>query len=228
MENTSKKIREISSEPVKKKPDWFLQKLASPGMLFFVFMGIIASLAFFGPAEQSLGTNVRVVYLHGAWVWTALIAMLASGAAGLTGLLKPRSGFNSWSQALGRTGLFFWITYLPLSIWAMQSNWNGLYLSEPRWRLAVIFGIAGLMLQIGATLIDRPAWTSLINLLFIVVLFFALNTVDQIMHPDSPVFQSDVLSIKIFFIGLTLLVILAGWQMARWWHRAEIHSTSSS
>ncbi|GAH09380.1 unnamed protein product, partial [marine sediment metagenome] len=74
-----------------------------------------------GPAEKSLGTNVRVVYLHGAWVWAALICILAAALAGIVGLISRRQVAHYWSLALGRTGLIFWITYLPLSLWAMQT-----------------------------------------------------------------------------------------------------------
>ena len=99
--------------------------------LFIITVTLIAILALFGPEEQSLGANVRIVYLHGAWVLTAELVLLMAGLAGLIGLISPRKIFHGWSAALGRTGIFFWVTYLPLSLWAMQSNWNGLFLAEP-------------------------------------------------------------------------------------------------
>src|SRR3989304_9331789 len=117
----------------------------SPLLWFFVFVIIIFILTTVGPAERSLGTNVRVVYLHGAWVWAALAGFLAAAAAGLLALITRRTTLHYWSRALGRTGLFFWITYLPISLWAMQTNWNGLFLAEPRWRIGLIFGVAGLL-----------------------------------------------------------------------------------
>jgi hypothetical protein len=92
---------------------------------------------------------VRVVYLHGVWVWAALAGFLAAAVVGLAGLVSRRWKLHLWSRALGRSGLFFWITYLPISLWAMQANWNGLYLAEPRWRIGLIFAIGGLLMQIG-------------------------------------------------------------------------------
>jgi hypothetical protein len=86
--------------------------------LFFLTVIVIALLAFFGPEEQSLGANVRVVYLHGAWVLTAEIAFFAAAIAGGIALLTRREVFHHWSAALGRAGIFFWLTYLPLSLWA--------------------------------------------------------------------------------------------------------------
>src|SRR5690349_5027607 len=102
-----------------------MSKLKSSIILFSITVIVMALLAIFGPEEKSLGANVRIVYLHGAWVLAAELAFVAAGLAGLIALITRHSAFHRWSAALGRTGIFFWITYLPLSLWAMQSNWNG-------------------------------------------------------------------------------------------------------
>src|SRR3990170_6797747 len=137
---------------------------ASPLLWFLIFMLLISGFTALGPAERTLGVNVRVVYLHGAWVWTALACFVAAAGTGLAGLLSRRPALHYWSRALGRVGLFFWITYLPISLWAMQTNWNGLFLAEPRWRLGLIFGVAGLLLQVGLSLVENPAWASVFNI----------------------------------------------------------------
>ena len=104
----------------------------NPLLWFIVLLVLIAIYASFGPAEATLGTNVRVVYLHGAWVWASLATFLASGAVGLLGLLfhlkseETAVKVHHWSRALGRAGLFFWITYLPISMWAMQNQESSL------------------------------------------------------------------------------------------------------
>src|SRR3972149_192659 len=107
-------------------------KFKSPLLLFLLTLLLIALLTTFGPQEKSLGTNVRIVYLHGAWVLAAELAFLAAGLAELLGLLLRRESFHHWSAALGRAGMLFWLTYLPLSLWALQANWNGLFLAGPR------------------------------------------------------------------------------------------------
>ena len=57
---------------------------------FGLTLALIAVVTLLGPAERSLGSQVRVVYLHGAWVWTALAAFVAAGVIGLVGLLTRR------------------------------------------------------------------------------------------------------------------------------------------
>ena len=189
----------------------------SPTLWFILILLVIAGYTLLGPAEKTLGGNVRVVYLHGAWVWAALASFSAAGMVGLIAMLTRRFTFHGWSRALGRTGLFFWITYLPISLWAMQTNWNGLFLAEPRWRIALVFAIGGLVLQIGLTLLEKPAWASGFNLAFVIALFIVLQTTDKVMHPPGPMLESDAWRIQLFFGGLTILSLLAAWQMARLW-----------
>src|SRR3990172_2257501 len=168
-----------------------MSKIRSPLNYFLISVIGVVLLTFLGPREQSLGSNVRIVYLHGAWVLTAEIAFLAAGLSGLLGLLLRRDRLHAWSAALGRTGIVFWLTYLPLSLWAMQSNWNGLFLSEPRFRLAMIFAVSGVLLQAGLWIFDITPLTSLVNLLYILVLRVVFSTAQNIMHPPpSPIFNS--------------------------------------
>jgi len=193
----------------------------------FIAIGLtllaIAFITALGPAEKTLGTNVRVVYLHGAWVWAALCAFFGAGAVGAAGLVSGRETINKWSRALGRTGLLFWITYLPLSMWAMQTNWNGLFLAEPRWRMAIIFAVCGLLIQIGITLLEDPIWASAANLVYLIALGFAVYNVQDVMHPSSPIMDSDAASIQIFFFGLLLLALLLVGLIAKVFRNVEDH-----
>jgi hypothetical protein len=199
-----------------------MPKLNSPMTLFFITVIVIALLALFGPEEKSLGANVRIVYLHGAWVLTAELAFIAAALAGLMALFSKRDSFHQWSAALGRTGIVFWLTYLPLSLWAMESNWNGLFLSEPRFRLAVIFAVTGVLLQAGLWFINTNWITSIANILFIIVLRVVFSTAQNIMHPPpSPIFNSGNFVIIGFFVAMIVLALLAAYFLAKWFISVE-------
>ncbi len=192
-----------------------------PALWLAASLFAIALITWISPEEKVLGAGARVVYLHGAWVWAALTAFAAAAGIGLLGLIYRRDALHAWSRALGRTGLFFWITYLPISMWAMQTSWNGLYLAEPRFRLAVIFSIAGLLLQVGLTLINRLTWNSAGNLGYAMALFTALRFTQNVMHPPSPILNSEASRIQLYFTTLFTLTLLAAWQVARWWHEKD-------
>lgn len=192
-------------------------KRFSPLLLFFVTVILLAVLSLFGPEEQSLGSNVKIVYLHGAWVLAAEIAFATAAITGLLALLLRRDRLHQWSAALGRSGIIFWVTYLPLSLWAMQANWNGLFLAEPRFRMALTFAIVGALMQIGLWLMNIEWVTSLANLVFFVTLRVVFSTATNIMHPPpSPIFSSGLWNIIIFFVLLNVFAWSAAYFLTKW------------
>lgn len=166
------------------------------------------------PLEKTLGTSARIVYLHGAWVWSAMITILAAGAVGLVALLARREVLHAWSRALGRAGIVLWVTFLPMSLYVMQISWNGIYLDEPRFRIPFNFAVVGTLLQVGLSFF-KPVWTSLANLLYGAALFLAMRSVETILHPDAPILNTESRGIQIFFAVLVILILLWAWQIAR-------------
>ena len=195
-------------------------------MWFFLSLLALVFLTAFAPLEKTLGANARIVYLHGVWVWAAMAAYFVAAGTGAIALLTSRQNLHRWSLAFGRAGLTFWITYLPISMWAMQTSWNGLFLAEPRWRLAVIFSIGGFLLQVGLTLLENPRWASLGNLVYLALLLVALNNTQNVMHPPSPILNSDAARIQLYFGALLLVTLFAAGQVARWWRQFD-HNRSS-
>lgn len=197
-------------------------KNKSPFIPFFISLLAIVILTLFGPEEKSLGANVRLVYVHGAWVLTAEIAFILAALAGLLGLLLRRDLFHAWSAALGRAGIVFWVTYLPLSMLAMQANWNGLFLAEPRFRLAMTFAVTGVLLQIGLWMMNTKWLTSLANILFIIILRVIFSTAENVMHPPpSPIFNSGLWNVIFFFVALNLLAWVAGFFLTKLFLRIQ-------
>lgn len=186
--------------------------------LLLITLGFIIATIAIAPLEKTLGARVRLVYLHGAWVWTGKVAFGLAGLAGLGAFLfaDRRSFWSGWSLAFGRTGLIFWLTYLPLSLVVQQLNWGGIYWDEPRWRVPLAFGVAGVLLQAALTLFNRPLWTAMANLVFGVALWAGLAQLQNVLHPDSPIFSSGSQRIEAFFLVLLFLTILLMIQVALW------------
>jgi hypothetical protein len=42
------------------------------------------------------------------------------------------------------------------------------------------------------------------------------------MHPASPILTSNAWRIQLFFAALSGAVLLAAWQVARWWYHQEL------
>ena len=186
-------------------------------VIFLLLAGLVTA---FAPLEKTLGSNARIVYLHGAWVWVGLVLFALSAFAGLVGILGRKQVINGWSRALGRTALLFWITFLPMSLYLMSANWNGIFLEEPRWRIPFSFAVAGLLLQLGVSFLGSN-WAAIGNLCFAVTLFSAMRGMDEVLHPVSPIRTSSATNIQIFFGLIFLLLLLAASQITRAWHTLE-------
>lgn len=198
----------------------------NPILAFFITLVIIGLVSLLGPQEKSLGANVRIVYLHGAWVLVAEAAFILAGIIGALGLLsgkipfftKQQAALYKSSAALGLTGLAFWVTYLPLSMWAMQANWSGLFLAEPRFQLALTFAVVGVLLQASLWLFGLPWLTALANLAFVTALLYTFSNADYIMHPPpSPIFSSGISAVILFFLALIALTGLAAFFLFQFW-----------
>jgi len=181
-------------------------------LLFLVGTALLAGLA---PLERVLGSSARIVDLHGAWVWAALLAFSTAALAGLAGFLLRKESLHRWSVGLGRSGTVFWLTSLLLSLAAMQTSWNGLYLAEPRWRLGVRFGLVAVLLQLAVTVFRRPRLGSALNIVFVGILAAALLGAESVLHPISPVFTSDSAAIRVSFLVLLGAALAASWLLAR-------------
>lgn len=193
----------------------------SPLLWFFIFLIFSILAATFAPLEKTLGINARLVYFHGAWVWTAMLAFLAAALSGFLGLISRRSVFHHWSLAMGRTGLLFWIVFLPMSLIVMQANWNGLFLDEPRFRIPLNYAIIGLLLQIGLAFFSVPAWSSIGNIVYGIVFFWGMAQVETILHPDSPIFNSGARDIQVYFLLLFVLLSISALFLAYRWLKWE-------
>lgn len=188
----------------------------SPLLSFILTVIVIAVVSLFGPEEATLGPSVRLVYLHGAWVMTAQLLFVLAALVGLAALITRRESFYRWTTALGRSGIVYWISYLPLSMWAMEANWNGLFLAEPRFRLALTFAVVGLLLQLGLWMMNLNWLTAFSNIAFIFILRYVFSTAEYIMHPPpSPIFSSGNYVIIGFFVGLNVLTWLSAYFVTR-------------
>jgi hypothetical protein len=207
-----------------------MKKLTSnPLLAFFATLIIIGLMSLLGPQEKSLGASVRIVYLHGAWVLVAEAAFILAGLIGALGLLsgkisplaKRQAALYKGSAALGLTGLVFWVTYLPLSMWAMQANWSGLFLAEPRFQLALTFAVVGILLQTSLWLFGLPWLTALGNIVFITTLLYTFSNAEYVMHPPpSPIFNSGISAVILFFVSLIVLTSLAAFFLFQFWLKA--------
>ena len=182
------------------------------GLILLALVATAILLATVAPTDRILGSSLHVVYLHGAWVWAALLAFAAAAITGLIGFILHNQGLHRWSVGLGRSATVFWLTSLLLSLAAMETSWNGLFLAEPRWQLGVRFGVAAVLLQIAVSVLPRPRLGSAVNIVYFGLLAAALLAAPSVMHPPSAVFSSVSTTLRYSFLALlACAAACAGW-----------------
>ncbi len=188
---------------------------------FLILLTVMVSIIM--PQEKTLGSSIRLIYFHGAWVWTGILLFAGAGLLGILAAILNKDALFSWCRATGLAGLFYWLTYLPMSLWVMKASWGGFYFDEPRWRVPFTFAIVAALLQMGLWLINNKRVTAIANTLFAVSLLISLASLTSILHPESPILQSDSGSIKLLFITLFTISLAGGIALS-----AVIHSLLNS
>jgi hypothetical protein len=186
------------------------------GISLVVLAAAALLLAWAAPNDVTLAGTSKVVYIHGASVWTAMLALTIAGITGFVALVwvKRRAVLNVWTLALSRTGLLFWIATLLVSMIASRMAWNAVFLAEPRYTMMFRMLAVGIIVQVIILLVSRPVISSALHVVQAVILWALLLTTPSILHPDNPILRS-VPSIQFFFGLIVLACGVAALQVAR-------------
>jgi hypothetical protein len=182
---------------------------------------LLTSWAAVAPPERTLGTGIRVVYVHVGLTWAGMIGLGLAAFLGLLTFLQPEASEPFWLRALGWTGLGFFAAGLLMSLPAAQLNWGGLFFQEPRTLSALRFLALGLIVQI---LMDWPLPRRFKGLLWVGmggVLAWTVLATPLILHPQSAVRTSDSAAIQGSFLGITALCLLAGALLIGLWRTRQ-------
>lgn len=195
----------------------FSSRFLKQPLAVLITLAVIILIAFLAPIEKTLGANIRIIYIHAAWVWTGKLLFGIAAIAGLLALIFSRQErLVHFTRSLAFTALFFWITYLPMSLYVMQSTWGGFFFDEPRWRIPFMLGIIAVLLQGALWAFNNDRFTALGNLVFGVALWWQLGGVVNVLHPDNPIQQSNSTAIMGSYSLILIFTILLGAQITLW------------
>ena len=109
---------------------------SSHPVLWTSLVGVLLTVSivamYLAPTEQTMGDAQRVMYVHIAVAWMALLGFIAIASCGLGYLLSRNLWWDQWSQATGEIG---WIcstlTLITGSLWA-HAAWGTWWTWDPR------------------------------------------------------------------------------------------------
>ncbi len=208
------------------------ESVDNPGMVsnFFSFLGsreniplvaafaVIVSvvLAWLSPAEATLGQAVKLVYMHAALMWVAFGLLTLGAILGLLFLVLKRRSLSAWSYGSTATAVALLLTTGLLGSITAQITWGRMNWTEPRLLMLGEILLVGLAVLAVAGLSSSAALQSATNILFASVAWGLLLRTELVMHPDSPIFKSESLAIKVFPLLITASLAFAALQAARY------------
>lgn len=189
-------------------------------VLFAGLVAILALLLWLSPAEQTLGQVVKLVYLHGALVRTAMVLFLISLPINLVALITGRSGWLAWGKALSWTAVLTWLAHTLFSMVTTYAAW-GVFIAwfEPRTRFTFTLAIVGTVIVVVAYLVDHARFSALA---FVLVAGLALGLAPRlgvVQHPLNAIGSSPSNAIRGFYAAILVVTLATGVLVTDWVRR---------
>jgi hypothetical protein len=187
------------------------------------------------PSESRLGNLVKLVFVHGALVWSGLLAFTLAGVLGLVslavryllGLIVPSAQGRAlvWyrgTESAGLAALIVWVAYVISSMAVTGLTWGQLVAwNEPRVQAIGLILLAAIVLYIVARLVANRDFTAIISVLMGIVPWVVVKQAGVIRHPVDPIGGSESAAIQQYYglilltmVGLTLTLIAWLWAGA--------------
>lgn len=177
---------------------------------------LAAAVLYIAPAEATLGQGVKLVFLHGALILTGMLGLAVAGLIGLATAITGRDDAGRWALTVGWVAFGMYLAGVATSIPAEIANWGGVYLAEPRMKVAANALALGLIALVANHLLTHTRVKGGLLAAFALYLGWATSTAPMVLHPDNPIGSSPSRAIQFSFAALLVVcVAAAGWIVWR-------------
>ena len=198
--------------------------LVAGGLLVLLAVWLVLA-----PAEARLGQVVKLVYVHGALVWTGLLTFDLAGLLGIVALLLhwvTRRRATAWYRgtwAAGVAALIVWVIYAISAMLVTGLTWGQwIAWGEPRVRATGMILLAAVAAAVVVRLVDQKDFTAMVNVALGVAPWLVVSRVEAIRHPVNPIGGSGSTAIQGFYLLIVLTVVGLATTLVAWlWAGAE-------
>ena len=178
---------------------------------------LLALLLWLSPAEQTLGQVVKLVYLHGALVRTAMLIFAASLPVNLAALVKGPGAWSAWGKALAWTAIAAWLAHTLFSMVTTYAAW-GVFIAwdEPRTRFTFSVAAIAVVIAAVATMVDHARFSALALAVLAGLTLSLLPRLDIVQHPLDPIGSSPSGAIHVFYAAILIVALAIGGLFAVW------------
>lgn len=186
-----------------RKNHWFIPVILLLAMALVVWLS---------PEERTLGTRIKIVYIHVSFVWTGLTGILLTGLLSLWLLLRPGTKWlGKFLPIISMTSLIIFGIGFLLSLAAAKINWGAIPWTEPRAIGAMRILAMGSIMQVLAFWFPKHRFRAVLNIGLLIFAGLTSATMRNAVHPTNPIFTSESNSFAIAVLTLTGLVMLLAW-----------------
>lgn len=189
-------------------PTVFKSARLTSAVLVSLFLLSLLLLSY-SPLERSLGSGIKIVYLHVALIWTGMAGLLAAGIAGLVLLIWPRPATRSWLRVISWAAFGFFATGAVVSLIAEIVNWGAIFWHEPRTASVLQVLAVAVIVQVASSWPLGARAHGLLHLALAGFMLWSTGRADLILHPENPIGASTSSGIRVGFYGLFFLYSVA-------------------
>ncbi len=190
---------------------WKSTRLTTAVLLSLSLLAIL--LIMLAPVERSLGSGIRIVYLHVSLTWVGMAGLLLAGAVGLALLIWPHVRLQQWLRVLSYVAFGFYVVGAVVSLIAEEVNWGAIFWHEPRTASVLQVVAVGVIVHVASSWLPQAARVQgLLHLALASFMVWATARAELVLHPENPVGLSSSGGIRLGFYGLTALFgVAATW-----------------
>ncbi len=178
---------------------------------------LLMLLLYFSPAEETLGSNVKLIYFHASIAQSGIIFFILAGILALFSLKKM--SFFSWSKAFELMAFTLWIVQSLLGALIMKLVWGGFLWSEPKVKTSLIILFGVLVLAIFSEFFREPKFLSIAYVVMSITVLVALATTKDVFHPKNAIGSSPSLELKVFFGAIFLTIFSISFILSTFWRK---------
>ena len=185
--------------------------------LLAALVALLLLLLWLSPAERTLGQAIKLVYLHGALVRTAIILFMLSLPVNLGVLVTGRPGWSTWGKALIWSAVAIWLAHTLFSMITTYVTWGVLIAwFEPRTRFTFNLAAVAIIVVAIAYLVGSRRFTALVFALLAGLTLSLLPGLGLVQHPLDPIGRSPSNTIRIFYAAILLVSVGIGSLLTIW------------
>ena len=180
---------------------------------------LAALLLWLSPGERTLGQVVKLVYLHGALVRTAVTLFAVSLPVNVVALINRQENWLAWGKALSWAAIGIWLAHTLASMITTYAAW-GVFIAweEPLTRFTFNLAGVGLVVLVVTQLVANPRFSALVFLLLAGVVLLLLPRLGIIQHPLDPIGTSTSVTIRIFYAAILVTALAIAGLVVVWFH----------